>query len=305
MMSFRARGLTCLVAIVAAATGSSLAARTKTNEICPSGTLTFGAPGYVKVDDPTKAYAYFVQLMAEKTGCKIETRISTSLNAQIDDLRANRFDFGPMRSSNYVLAHDQGLADAVAARSNAEGTGPYVETASIVVKASSPYHSIADLRGQKFAYSDTASDTGAIFPRFALGHAGLDPDTDVVPVYAMRHKYSFLFLKDGIVEAAEVNTRVERDNAKDPSYHAGDYRVLWKSEPIPYNPIVVRTGLAPAAKAKLTAALLSLDMSKIPDPEAWFWKPKLVPVSDATFAMFRDAMREGKFNMVSMPGNFP
>lgn len=303
MVRFRLWALASLAAIGAA--GALPAARPQANEICPSGTLTFGAPGYVKVDDPTKAYAYFVQMMAEKTGCHIETHLSTSLNGQIDDLRAGRFDFGPMRSSNYVLAHDAGLADAVATRSNADGTGPYTETASIVVKASSPYRTIADLRGQKFGYSDTASDTGAIFPRYAIGHAGLDPDTGVVPVYAMRHKYSFLFLKDGIVEAAEINTRIEQQNAQDPSYRADEYRVLWKSPPIPYNPIVVRAGLSPAAKAKLTAALLSLDMAKIPDPEGWFWKPRLVPVSDATYAMFRDAIREGKFNTAPMPGNFP
>jgi len=277
----------------------------KTNDICPNGTLTFGAPGYVKVDDPTKAYDYFVKMMEAKTGCHIAIHIATSLNGQIDDLRDDKFDFGPMRSSNYVLAHDQGLAEAVATRSNKEGTAPYSETASIVVKADSPYHTLADLKGQKFGYSDTASDTGAIFPRYALGHAGLDPDAGVVPVYAMRHKYTFLFLKDGIVDAAEINTRVEDQNAKDPNYKASDYRVLWKSQPIPYNPIVVRSGLSASAKAKLTQALLSLDLSQIPDPEGWFWKPKLVPVNDATYAMFRDAIREGKFNTVSMPGNFP
>jgi phosphonate transport system substrate-binding protein len=257
------------------------------------------------VDNPTAAYDHFAKLLSEQLPCRIEVRIANSIKDENEDLRNNRIDFGQFRSTGYVLAHDAGLADAVATRSSDDGRTPFTSTASIVVKTSSGISSVARLRGKTFAYSDYASDTGLLFPEYALVQAGIDSQTGIVPVYSMHHVDSFKFLKEGKVQAAEVNDAIESANAKDPSYSAGEYITLWKSEPIPYNPIAVRSSLSRPAKQAIVNALLNLDTKRIPAPDGWFWKPALVPVDDSAYNVFRRAMRATGFGRDTLPGNFP
>jgi len=116
---------------------------------------------------------------------------------------------------------------------------------------------------------------------------------------------SFKFLKEDTVVAAEVNDTIEKANANDASFHRDEYLTLWKSPPIPYNPIAVRSDLAPAVKEALKSALLRLDTKRIPDPDGWFWKPALVPVNDSAYDLFRKAMKAVRFDTAHLPGNFP
>ncbi len=289
-----------LILLVAAAASSQTS-----SSLCPNGVLRFGAPPFVKVDDPTIAYRHFATVLGERLHCRIEIKIATSIDAENDDLREKRIDFGQFRSTGYVIAHDLGLADAVVTRANAAGDGPFTSTASIVVKKSSGITSVAQLAGKRFSYSDYASDTGLLFPEYAFALAGLDPRKGIQPVFSMHHVDSFRFLKEGRVEGAEINDTIAAANAKDASYASAEYVTLWTSEPIPYNPIAVRSGLSPELKEAIRSALLRIDTNRIPAPDGWFWKPRLVSASDSDYDPFRRAMKAVDFNSGSLPGNFP
>src|SRR5580692_260635 len=103
--------------LAAAASGQT------SSPLCPGGALRFGTPPFVEVDDPTVAYWYFAQLLGERLHCRIEIKIATSIDAENDDLRQKRIDFGQFRSTGYVVAHDMGLADVIVTRANAAGNG--------------------------------------------------------------------------------------------------------------------------------------------------------------------------------------
>jgi phosphonate transport system substrate-binding protein len=45
-----------------------------------------------------------------------------------------------------------------------------------MVRSSSPYRTLADLKGKKIAFVDFNSTSGYIFPRRAMRNQGIDPD---------------------------------------------------------------------------------------------------------------------------------
>ncbi len=124
---------------------------------------------------------------------------------------------------------------------------------------------LAEIKGHSFAFSDPASTSGHLFPAYGLRKAGLDPDKDVKGIYAGSHTASFEAIYNHKVDAGELNSeQVESANQRGP-YKDGDLVFLWKSDPIPIDPIAIRGDLPAAFKTKLTDVLQNLDLSGL-DP---------------------------------------
>ena len=72
-------------------------------------------------------------------------------------------------------------------------------------------------------------------------------------------------------------------------YKPGDYVELWRSDPIPVDPIVVRSDLDPAFKARLTQVLQTLDFSSLPAADLKnLGNGRLIPQTDASYDVIRD-----------------
>lgn len=137
-------------------------------------------------------------------------------------------------------------------------------TASIVTPAGSDVRDLAGCRGRSFAYSDPASTSGHLFPAYALKQGSIDPDNGVTARYAGSHTASYEALRAGQVACGEMNSQ-QIDSAKIAKiYDPAAFRTLWKSEPIPVDPIAVRGNLPEPFKGRLIEALRGLDLSALP-----------------------------------------
>ncbi len=188
--------------------------------------------------------------------------MTTSYNAEIEAMRAGKLEFGEFGPLGYVLAHQIANAQAVATFTDPSGA-PDTYTASIVTGKDSGIKTLKDVTGHSFAYSDPASTSGHLFPAFGLQKAGIDPDKGVKGIYAGSHTASYEAVKNHKVDAGELNSEMIRAAMAANNYDPAAFITLWKSDPIPVDPIAVRGDLPEAFKARLTKVLQNLDLMNI------------------------------------------
>jgi phosphonate transport system substrate-binding protein len=234
---------------------------------CPNkGTVRFGVEPFEAAARLVPIYAKVGQLLAKKLDCKVDVLITTNYTAEIEAMRAGKLEIGQFGPLGYVLAHQVAKAEAVAAYADKDGK-PDTYTAGIVTWKDSGLKTLADVKGKTFAYSDPASTSGHLFPAYGLSKAGIDPDKGITPFYAGSHTASFETIRNHKVQAGELNSSQITSAIQAGVYNASDYIELWRSAPIPNDPIAVHADLPAGFKARATKALQTLDLREVLTPD--------------------------------------
>ena len=116
------------------------------------------------------------------------------------------------------------------------------------------------------------------------------------PLYSGSHTASYEALRNHKVDAAEHNSQQIESSKLSGIYKESDFVELWRSEPIPSDPIAVRSDLEPAFKARLTKVLQSLDLSSL-SPEdqkilvGGVVGVRAVPIADSVYDVIRDVAK--------------
>ncbi|MBO0825863.1 MAG: PhnD/SsuA/transferrin family substrate-binding protein, partial [Actinobacteria bacterium] len=76
--------------------------------------------------------------------------------------------------------------------------------------------------------------------------------------YAGGHPESLQALLHGKVDAAEINSQEQASATAAHAFDASQYTEIWKSAPIPNDPICVSGSMSPEARTAIKNALLSL-----------------------------------------------
>jgi phosphonate transport system substrate-binding protein len=280
-----------LFAGVAAAAFIGLAPVARAASDCPNGgTIRFGVEPFDATAKLVPIYGHVAELIGDKLGCKVEVFIATSYNAEIEAMRNGKLEFGQFGPLGYVLAHQIAKAEAVATFADKNGK-PDSYTAGIVTWVGSGVTKLDDLRGKSFAFADPASTSGHLFPAYWLAKNGIDPDKDIKGYYAGSHAASYEALVNHKAQAGELNSEQIASATLSNHYNASDFVELWRSTPIPKDPIVVRGDLPADFKARLIAVLQSLDLGALPENDRkiiGFSGARLVPQSDEAFNPVRD-----------------
>ncbi|MGB8628497.1 MAG: phosphate/phosphite/phosphonate ABC transporter substrate-binding protein [Xanthobacteraceae bacterium] len=262
---------------------------------CPNGgTVRFGIEPYDTAARLTPIYEKVGKLISDKIGCKVEIYVATGYNAEIEAMRNGKLEIGEFGPLGYVLAHQVAKAEAVAAFGGADGK-PVTYWASVVTYPTSGIKTIADLRGHSFAFSDAASTSGHLFPAYGLRKGGLDPDKDVKAIYAGSHTASFEAIYNHKVDAGELNSEQLESATQRGHYKDGDLVFLWKSDPIPTDPVAIRGNLQGPFKKKLADALQHLDLTSLDPVDRKIMVgagiTQLVPQPDQAYDGIRDLVK--------------
>ena len=261
---------------------------------CPAGgVVRFGVEPYDTTAKLVPIYDHIGKALSAKIGCEVKVFVTTNYNAEIEAMRNGKLEVGEFGPLGYVLAHEVAKAEAVAAFSNKEGK-PDSYWASLVTYPTSGIKTVAEIRGHSFAFSDPASTSGHLFPAYGLRKAGIDPDKDVKAIYAGSHTSSFEALYNHKVEAGELNSEQLESAKQRGHYKDGDLVFLWKSDPIPTDPITVRGDLPAGFKKRLTEALQNLDLSVLPEADRKIMGlggTRFVPQTDAAYNGIRDLVK--------------
>jgi phosphonate transport system substrate-binding protein len=299
-MNHRAGLLAGAVLVAVAAAPAAFAANAKD---CPNdGVVRFGVEPYDTSAKLVPIYDHIGKALGDKLGCEVKVFVTTTYNAEIEAMRVGKLEIGEFGPLGYVLAHQVAKAEAVAAFSNKDGK-PDSYWASLVTYAGSPIKTVADIRGHSFAFSDPASTSGHLFPAYGLRKAGIDPEKDIKPIYAGSHTSSFEALYNHKVDAGELNSEQLESATQRGHYKDGDVVFLWKSDPIPTDPISVRGDLSPAFKARLIKVLQTLDLSVLPEADRKIMGlggTRFVPQTDGAYNGIRDLVKTLNIDLEKM-----
>lgn len=229
-------------------------------------------------------------LLAKELGVPVQTFVATNYTGLVEAMGARKTDVSFIPPLAYVLAHD-GHGVEVVLKAVRRGTSTY--RAQILVAADSPYRSLADLRGRRFAFTDPASTSGYMFAHLMLREAGVDPQKDLETIFAGGHDKAIIALYQGEVDGAATfeDARVYVEKTYPDVYEKT--RVLAYSEPIPNDSVAVRPGLDPALRERIVQAFLAV--AATPEGQAVLKELYRIegfePATDAEYDMVRRAVK--------------
>lgn len=287
-----------IAALATLALGSPIAPASAAAECPDGGAVRFGIEPFEAAARLIPVYEAIAKLLSDKVGCPVSVFVTPSYNAEIEAMRSEKLDvaeFGPL---GYVFAHDLAGADVFASY-NDKANKPSTYTASIVTWNGSGLKSLKDVAGKSMAFSDPASTSGHLYPSYALRKAGIDPDNGVKPLYAGSHTASFETIRNHKADAGELNSTQIDAATNAGSYNAADYVTLWRSQPIPNDPLAVRRTLSTSLKKKIVDAFMSLDFRAL-TPEQIAVLPskgttRFVAQDDKAYDEVRDLVKTMKY----------
>ena len=253
-------------------------------------TLVFGVvPDSV---DTETNYQPLMDYIAEITGKTVEYHESTDYAALIEAAVAGKVDVASFSGFTYVTATNNGAKlTPISSIVTEEGQEPgYFSQA--IVPAGSDITSIEDFKGKKVCFVDPSSTSGYLFPSYNLLEAGIDPKTDITPVFAGKHDVSVTKVGEGV--------ECEAGFAEDSEVEKSDKVKVIDETMVPGAPLVYSSTLPDDVSKKLIDGLSEITIDDIiaagidgADTDAFrsvFYATK--PVDDAYYDLIRDICKE-------------
>ncbi|XAS67705.1 phosphate/phosphite/phosphonate ABC transporter substrate-binding protein [Micrococcaceae bacterium Sec5.7] len=241
--------------------GDAQSAANANSSTCPGGEIKFGIEPY---EDPAKlkpAYDVLAAALEKKLDCPVKVQVVEDYAAEVLAMRNGKMDLGQFGPLGYVFASQKAGAEPLVSFGTAEKElSTY--TAGIWVAKDSPIRDIRELREKSLALGSVGSTSGDVLPRFGLREAGI-ADADLKMDYTGGHPEALLALKNGKVDAAEINSQTLATATAAGTFSKDGFRRIWTSNPIPNDPITVRGDADPAFKEAVKDAFLSLDPADV------------------------------------------
>jgi phosphonate transport system substrate-binding protein len=198
--------------------------------------------------------------MATCTGKRMAFFNVQSNSAQIEAQRAGRLHIALYATGAVGFAVNMAGGVPFVGMGNAQGIGGYQVYA--IVKADSPYKTLADLKGKKVAHVSPSSNSGNLAPRVFFAEQGLKPDEDYKPVMSGGHDKSILGVNLGDYDAAAVASDIYERMVARGQVKGENLRIIWKSETFPTTGFVLSHDLKPELAKKITDCMVSYQFSE-------------------------------------------
>jgi phosphonate transport system substrate-binding protein len=207
--------------------------------------------------DATARFAPMVAYLEKTLGMKITFRNGADYAAVVVAQAAKQVDVAFYGPSSYLDAEDRANAEAfVQEDSIASGTGYF---SLVLSKAGSAIKTMADAKGQEFAFVDPSSTSGFRVPMYSFcTDLKIEPEQYFKRVYfAGTHENVILGVANGRIAIGatndlSLNSAVEKGQVK-----LSDFQVVYRSKKIPASPVAYRKDLPDTLKAALRTAFVN------------------------------------------------
>lgn len=207
---------------------------------------------YTPVEDPAvyeNAFKPFTAHLSQCTGKRVVYYPVQSNSAEIEAMRSGRLTVAGFSTGPLGFAVNMAGAVPFAAKGTEKGAEGY--NLIVVVKASSPYKTLADLKGKRVAHTAPSSNSGNLAPKALFPEQGLKPGEDYKIVYSGGHDKSALGVGTGDYDAAPVASDVFNRMVARGTIKGDDYRVIYTSEKFPSSGFAYAHDLKPELAEKL------------------------------------------------------
>jgi phosphonate transport system substrate-binding protein len=211
-------------------------------------TLALESEGFTEEERvPLRVY------LTEATGRPVDLVVFDSYNEVVTCLEDGFCDFAYLGALTYVRSHASHGVVALVQR-----TADLQLHALFITGAGSSIHSLRDLKGKQFAYSDINSTSGHLIPYHELVAAGINPEKDLITRYSGSHPVTAALVESGVVDAGALDETVFNSLVKRRTVHGDRVRVFYTSPPFVGNVYVARRDVPRVERDKFARALLAL-----------------------------------------------
>lgn len=236
--------------------------------------------------DTKRAFEPFFKHVADKLGRSYELVATTDWAGVAVALANNQVDVAWMGPWGYVLANSESGSQAFA---TVKYNGQPIYHSIVVARRDTKIDTWPqDAKGLRMSFADAGSTSGWLIPTHWFKTNGIDPKT-------------FFRYRDGATHAAQVlaviNDQVDLATDFDRNLNVMIERgivnpelikIVWKSDPLPNDPLVARAGLDPALVRKMQEIVLAIG-----EEQALTLLPKnytgFVPATHASYKLIEDA----------------
>ncbi len=265
--------------------------------------ITIGVIPFEEIQLTAEKFKGVVSAIEKATGKKVEWFFPTSYASLIESQRRGFIHIGYYGPESYIKATEASGGKVEAFAQAMWGGGDYRTRddgyrSFIIVKADSPYKTVADLQGKTLALVNASSTSGNLIPRVELGkqlNKKLNNHFSSV-FYAGSHTSSALAVLQGRADAAAV-ADVTLDWAVDKKeFDAKTFRVIWTSSKLPLDPFAWRKDLlSDGLRQKILDAMLNLENT--PEGKEFLKRTRserVLKVSDQAYDGIRAVMKDHK-----------
>lgn len=218
--------------------------------------LVWGATPFVSENaSVADQFSPMVDLVSQRFGVPMSVRAGADYQDIEALLLSGSIDIAIMSPYAYVQAKAKDADIRVFGSPVSNGTETY--GAYILVREGAAVETLADLRGQPFAFVGSRSTSGWLYPASRLLDDGIDPTKDLEGRFYGNHSRVIAAIASGDV-AAGATYDSALAQGRGAIQGAGDLRVLARTRRIPRDAYVVRSGFPVEALAGLSLALRSV-----------------------------------------------
>ncbi|AUW59257.1 phosphate/phosphite/phosphonate ABC transporter substrate-binding protein [Sphingobium sp. SCG-1] len=197
-------------------------------------------------------YQPIFNAVSRSTGLTFDLKVAQSYGAVVEGMCNGAADIAFVGPVTYLQAKDRGCAQLLAV---AVKSGESVYYAGLFTRKDSAISHIKDLRGKRVAFGDVNSTSSFVFPLTMLMDAQIDPAKDLKEVRLTgSHASSLAALLQGRVDAAALSFESYEKAVRENVPGVRDVRIIARSDPIPYPPLVINSRIPPALRERLMLA---------------------------------------------------
>jgi phosphonate transport system substrate-binding protein len=207
---------------------------------------------YTPVENPAVYQIVYQPLLDRIAGCtgkKVVYYNAQSSTAQIEAMRSGRLHISSYATGAVGFAVNMAGAVPFVLMGNDKGVAGYQVQA--IVRAESPYKTLADLKGKKVAHVAPSSNSGHLAPKVMFPEQGLTPEVDYKPVMSGGHDKSILGVVSGDYEMAPVASDILDRMLARGDVKADALRIIWKSALFPTLNVTYAHDLKPELQATI------------------------------------------------------
>jgi phosphonate transport system substrate-binding protein len=207
-----------------------------------------------------------VEYLEKETGYRIKTAVPNSYVAVVEAFGTAKADVAFFNTFGYILANSKYGAEALL---KVERYGKDYYQGQVIVRNDSGIKKLEDLKGKKFAYTDSSSTSGYLFPAKLLHDKGV---TLGASVFGQKHDNVVTMVYQRQVDAgatfysAPANGEI-RDARRLVKTQFPDIEKTVSSialtDHIPNDPVAFRKEMEAEIKSRLTNALLAYSKTEV------------------------------------------
>jgi phosphonate transport system substrate-binding protein len=207
---------------------------------------------YTPVEDPAvyeNIFKPFTTYLSKCIDKKVVFYQVQSNAAEIEAMRSGRLHVGGFSTGPTAFAVNLAGAVPFAVKGTAKEFQGY--NLIVVVKSSSPYQKLADLKGKKVAHTAPSSNSGHLAPLALFPGQGLAPDKDYKIIFSGKHDQSVMGVNSGDYDAAAVASDVFKRMVERGQVKEADFRIIYRSQKFPTSSFAYAHDLDPKLVDKM------------------------------------------------------